>query len=701
MILTVTGDTTATADVSVEELQIVNRAFASPEVDLTEFDVDKVVVSRSSAGFSSEIEITAGGDFEYEFTGGITTATFDEYDEGLINTGSLTTLNLDGTATEANLNVTAGTVLLAEVVGGGGTLVDLNATIAAGAALNLDDDVDLTGDIVIQGSGTLRGDQDTFSGAEIEAAAATLRIDDVTTPGAFDLENVNVAAIQVNTDDPVEFTNAEGKTFNLTASAAFGADTSDEGGSYTVNVRANNVTIDTVGVELDSSNVNVFATALVTNAASIVAGGTTNINVTGASFTIDVLAETNPTDIVRISGDQRLTLSDVDLTTLDASAYTGNITIEDSILGAATSLTTGSGADSITIDTDKITSYDISTGAGNDTVTATSWVGAADEGLYIDLGTGNDRVVLGTAQDAFVPVVDSILIIDGGDGTDTVAFGSGAAAGVDFTGVNFVIAGVELITIREGTYTFEAPTLHQQTGLEIQGTAATGEEVAVNTVGTSSALDLSGITFTNVDSLTVDLRDTRASSAFTGKLSAIGETVEGPDTGTFGFTLDLGAGNDEITLTGGGGTLTLGAGSDDVIVAADSSSHEANLLVSITDFSIVNDSLDMLEDVADDILAGAAVDVSDATSADDSFSAYVKDGKIVLVGDDAANVDTLAEWVAVAEEIGVDGTYSFSFGGDLYVTSVGITTTETIRLIGLGDANGVADGGGVGIVTVV
>lgn len=702
MVLTVTGDTNSTAQVSVEELKIVGRSFVVPDVDLTEFDVDsKVVVSQATSGFSSEITITGGGDLQYEFTNGITTATFNDYDEGLINTGTLTNLNLDGTATEAVLNVTAGTVVLAD---DGGTIVDLKATIGSGATLDLDASVELTGDVVISGSGTLRGDQDSLIGAEIDAPNATLRIDNVTSPAAYDLENVKVAVVRVDTDDATEFTTAEGKVFDITKTdAVFEADTSADGGSYVVNVKATGSTIDTVGVNLDSSTINILATSLITNATLITAGSKTNIVVSGAAFTIDALEETNVTDQIVLTGDQRLTLSDIAVTNLDASAYTGNITITDSTLGDATTIATGLGADSITIDTDADTSYDISTGAGNDTLKATLWTGDTDVGLYASLGDGNDTVVLGTDADAFAPVADSILIIEGGAGSDTITFGDGAGAGVDFTGVNFVFTGVELITIAAATYTFNASTLHKQTGLAIEGTVAADQDIEINTLNTDTALDLSGITFADVDSLTIDLSTTKSSSSFSGTLSNMKDVVTGPDTGTFGFTLNLGAGNDEITLTGGGGTLTLGAGSDEVIVAAGASTSAANDLVSITDFVVASDKLDMVEDVAPDILPGAAVNVSDATSSSsDSFSAYVKKGKVFLVGDDAAAVDTLSEWIKVLEEINVDGAYAFSFGGDLYVTSVaGGAEEETIRLVGLGSVAGIGTGGGTNIVTVI
>lgn len=279
------------------------------------------------------------------------------------------------------------------------------------------------------------------------------------------------------------------------------------------------------------------------------------------------------------------------------------------------------------------------------------------------------------------------------------------------------ISGVEIIEINAQTFTFDATTLSGQTGLAINGTAAAGEAVTVVTAATDTKLDLSGVTYTNVDTSTITLTTSNTTVAFTGTLTNMADTVAGLAT-TNGFTLDLGAGNDTITLAvsggtaGSGGTLKLGAGNDTVVMAANSTKVATNQLVKISDFNNSVDTLNVLSNaVRADVLAGAAVDVSAATSlGTDSFSAYVTNGKIILVGTDAANVDTLAEWVDVARILAVavtaDGAYLFEFGGNTYVTDIDYDTNlagtleeGTVELTGItGMSLGL--GGGAAVITI-
>jgi trimeric autotransporter adhesin len=709
------------ADLSAETINIDVQFFdTTTAFDMTNVDADIVNITGNLTGYSDTVNLTNGGDKEYTFSG-VDTAVFSAYDEGVINTGSLDTLTFTTSSTEANIVVAdSATVTLTDTAG---AITDLNATINSGSTLDVvGTTATITGDIVITGAGTLRADQTLVSDAsEIIAADATLRIDEVTTAAAFDLEDVNFGTVRVDTTSATDFSNAEGTNFTVTEDAAsITVDTSTDGGSADVTVFADNTVLVAAGTDIDTLNVNLVGSVGNDNIQTITTDASVNVAVSGGSYTIGTIDETDTSALTTVTGDQDLTVDAGTVTTFDASSYTGDIDYTN-VLTTASVVTTGSGDDTISaVDADITQTYIL--GAGADTLVADLWVGAAGQGLYVNLGAGDDTIDLNTA--AFVA---GSMVIVGGDGTDTIDLDAGAP--LDFSAVSLSINEVEVISIDAAGYTFSASTLDGQTGLAINGTAADGEAVTVITATTDDSLDLSGVTYTNVDTSTITL--TAVDDDFEATLTNMADTVAGPSTDG-GFTINAGGGNDEVTLAvngaggGSGGTLTLGAGSDSIVLIADSTmvtdgagdltgdNNQASVavldeIVSVTDFDNANDSITLVSTglIGTEVGAGAAVDVSFATTTtSDSFSAYVEDGVIILVGDDAANVDTLHEYVKVAallaEDAGAAGAYLFEFNGNSYITDVTAAGVElaTIELTGVTGLS-LTLGGAADAITVV
>lgn len=689
MNLKVTADTNATDVANVEIVNVNIATFADADVDLTNFDdVTNVNVALASSGYSDAITFTEGGAFEYDFGAGIDEVTFNQYDDGLINSGELTTLDLTGGRT-LNLNAEGNITSLdtddvdytIEFVESGSS-VALNAASAA-----------LTGDVITTGTGTLAGTVAQLGGATYAASGMTLKL--ITTAGDIDLEEQDIAALEINAATATDVTNAEGQVINITATSAdVDVDTSDEGGSFEVNVTADDVTMD-VGIatdELDSADVNITASATVDSMAALNISASTNVNVTGGDFEFDAVTEAADTNILTLTGDSDVTFTDIAVTSLEAADYTGDITITDSTIGAATSLTTGSGGDVVTISTDTNTSYTINTNAGADRLNFTAYVGAASEGLYANLGADDDTFI----ATAGITAVGGSYIFAGGEGTDTVDLD--AAAAFDFSAATVTFDSIEALRVASTNEVFGSGAFHGVTDMTVYGTSASGELITVETALTSTALDMSGITLDSTfEGFTVDLSATnQTTTAFSATLTAGADTVTGLNTaGMKAFSIDLGAGNDEYTLGTADGSLTLGAGDDTVVfVTGGQSTVGVNTLVNIVDFTIADDTIETVANAIAQDDVGIDVSAADALGTATDISASVNDGIVTVDGTESARIDTLAEWIDVIEALQGDATsnnnaaatvYAFEFDGSTYVveTVVGNTEDNTIELTGV------------------
>ncbi|MGF1552556.1 MAG: DUF4214 domain-containing protein [Paracoccaceae bacterium] len=156
-------------------------------------------------------------------------------------------------------------------------------------------------------------------------------------------------------------------------------------------------------------------------------------------------------EVVEISGDTDLVLGDVagDLEVVDASAFTGDLTMDDNTRGSTLLVTGGSGDDTLLggSDDDSITG-----GAGDDT---------------IDGQDGDDELTGGAGLDTFVfSGGDDIVtdFTDGEDSIDGVDFGDATIEDVDgdavisFDGDSLTLVGVSADDLDETDFEeFEAP----------------------------------------------------------------------------------------------------------------------------------------------------------------------------------------------------------------------------------------------------
>jgi hypothetical protein len=168
------------------------------------------------------------------------------------------------------------------------------------------------------------------------------------------------------------------------------------------------------------------------------------------------------------------------------------------------------------------------------------------------------------------------------------------------------------------------------------------------------------------------------------------DVIEG---GTGADTIDGGTGVDRITGGTGADTMTGGSDADTfVFIAADSGTISGSVFDTINDY-VSGTGGDKLDLVGVGVVASnvSGVDVSGATVGEDVITGLISNGFISLGGTDAANVDTLDEWLAAARalvttngrvaafEFGTD-TYVFqeNTGGDLLVMLYGHTSLTSV-----------------------
>jgi Ca2+-binding RTX toxin-like protein len=184
--------------------------------------------------------------------------------------------------------------------------------------------------------------------------------------------------------------------------------------------------------------------------------------------------------------------------------------------------------------------------AGNDTLNGGE---GADT---LNGGAGDDTIIGYTAGD----------IIDGGDGVDTLQlFGSSTFGELDFTAVNF--SDVETIELKPAP---DAGMIASFNSIQIGGTSAVEriigtsdilERVNVVAAAPGSSIDVSGVTFTDID--IIGLVGGTAANTITG--SASSDWIEG-DGGD--DVINGGVGNDVIEGGGDNDTLDGGDGADQI-----------------------------------------------------------------------------------------------------------------------------------------
>jgi len=365
------------------------------------------------------------------------------------------------------------------------------------------------------------GNSKTLSGLNaVQSAAITVH---TTTTGTFQASLATATA--TNDVLTLNLTSATATTNVDVAGAVFT-------GYETVNINA------TTGVAATDSDV-VFATA----------GDTSVINITGTADVVTTLTSTKSTGVAVTS------------TTTGAYTATGNI-------AAGSSVTSGSGADALTISTTLGSTYN--SGAGADTITGalTSIVNTGVLDHVIDAGAGIDTLAISTVG-ATVMTDNHFTNISN---MEKVTLATTASSSVT-TGGAFNSAFADSVTITAASLADEK-TFTYSGGLYGKDTTIT---LTTTSLGNAAAEDFTITTGAGADTVSI------TASSFVGQAG---------DSGS--FIVDTRAGDDTITLSAGAllattisqtFTVTPGTGADTVTLSsgANSSTVTAHAIVAIVD----------------------------------------------------------------------------------------------------------------------
>lgn len=629
----------------------------------TASDIDGTLTATSSGAAAAGL-ITIGGALTMEND---VTATGDEVDVNAniaVTSGSITLTAANDVDIDANITATAGSISVTASSGGVGAGADV-ITGAAGNTLTASNDITISGDDVTAGdlATTAAGDLTItatndvsmlgdFDGDAVAAAATNATITgggDVTLATGIDITANNDVTITASAGGDVVMNNATIQSdiagdITITGGQidGSGAITADDGDIY-LNSTNDTLTSTLSGtITADSGSVNFISGTYAVSDVDADAGG---IVIAGdSSGTFGALQTTGSSVRITTSGD-------VTTTSIDAGVVVGSGN-GDLTLGTVSSsntvlvqITTGSGADSMTLNT-ATDEYHVSTGAGADTLTLT----AAETGSVINLGGGADTLT--PTATAYAGVT-----IDGGDGSDTIVL-SAADHSADGTWQN-----IEVMQLA-GNVTLSEAQLDNDSTFQITGSNGT-----ITATGVVSA-DMTNVTFqAGNQSLFALTGHATADSTLTG--SDAGDTltgVGGDDTLSGGIgndtlvgaagddTLLGGAGNDSLKGDAGANTMTGGAGADTFNLTDGGTD-------TITDFTTGSDKINT---TALTVTQGADAQTDYQTASSGSKASVVAGtyatgqanadaSGVVVVSDEAA-----ADWSDVGTVIGaaltVDGT---------------------------------------------
>jgi len=343
------------------------------------------------------------------------------------STSSWATFTLDGTdATTDAVTVTAGGYVNIDSDGTGGQDIEsltlggngtsVNYTISGGApskvTLSGADSVTLRGDLAKFASKTVT---DTTTGG-----VGKVKITAIATPAAADLKNVKVSSIDIAADNTnYAFTLPTGANVILSKDQTGGVKFT----SYTTKGTLNLSTADDTSASGDAIVIDTGGVTLL--------NGFTTVNLkadvgsyTGTGFDTKGSASTNVA-VLSVSGSKDVTLNTsgvLKAKTIDATQLTGVLTATQTADSRV--LSSGTGADVITLNGAAVFTTDAGDGDNDVTITSASagsqlTTGGGDDEVVVDdagsfiisTGAGADTVTLGAASDS---------IIDAGSGSDTL-----------------------------------------------------------------------------------------------------------------------------------------------------------------------------------------------------------------------------------------------------------------------------------------
>ena len=397
----------------------------------------------------------------------------------------------------------------------------------------------------------------------------------------------------------------------------------------------------TVNVALDASDVNIGldSTSETVDTLNVTSEGKSSLSLSGAdgrniSGNLQNVSVAASGELTLSDGSIGLDLADGEEATFDASASTGNITVEDDVLDQATTVIGGAGNDNFGA-LDSATS--VEAGAGDDTMDLSD----NDVKVTVDAGAGDDRIELGDKS-------LSGTSIDGGEGNDTVVIGTGTFSTQSYDAIN-TLQNIETVEFSADTIEIDASELDASaltfTGstLSVSGLGAdqsvivagdnAGTEQTLNltdiadTVNVEASYDDEGSNVANTVNLTIEGDDDDAALNLSGNNNVVFDNTDQSVA-----SVDASAMTGTLTYTGseGGESITLGEDNGSDTLTVDGSTYENMDVITNFDSTVDEDAdaegADVTADVLSEIFGGgnSATEVElgdDVTSLNGAFAA--------------------------------------------------------------------------------
>jgi Ca2+-binding RTX toxin-like protein len=401
-----------------------------------------------------------------------------------VATDSIDTLNLEGN----------GAAVTYTVVSTNGALTTLSAT----------SDV------------TVAGNAAEFSGVTISGSAAAINLASTSATGVIDADGWSSTQVGVAYNNlGGVITAAQGQNFVFTQ-VQTGLDF-----DYVAAVTDQDITITAGDVNGTSSTIGDLTLQALDVTSGTAVSGTVSLIANDANIVATSVTAAATQDIV-ITGDEDVNLGTVaTANSVNSQGSTGVLTIT---AGAANqSISSGSGADQLTLNGNVIHTVDAGAGIDALTITSTAPTSTIDGGAGADTFTLTDVdqyvVIGGTGGDTFNVGVTSAATVIGGADSDTLTFTAAVNLAAGFTA-----SGVEKVNIAAtgGTTDFTVTEFAGLTAAEITS-SGTDDTIQITALAAGSTLDLSALTIASGSTPNISVVTGAGADTITG--STYGETI--------------------------------------------------------------------------------------------------------------------------------------------------------------------------------
>jgi hypothetical protein len=534
------GDVTITGTANTTTVSVTQTAAAAGKAGIA-----AVPATAATAATAASETVTWTG-----FTGVAGTATTETIGGVTVTFAASNTTGATYTAQQVAQAAAGQTVAGLTVSGAGGaTGWTVTAPTASGATTFTYGTTNTAADV---GTGTATGGATAPTAVTVSAAGSAGSAGSAGTPataavGAIVDGKVTIADANSSNTDGTKANTI--KTVTLDGYGAFSTIASNALTSLTLANSTKDVTVtDATGSSTTNTTLNVTVNNVGTSSASATLTDNTvkTLNVTATSKSYLAVNDSAATKVTA-AGAGALTLNLAGATSLasvDASANTGGVTLNN-LAGSVTSVTTGSGNDTVTLNTvtkAAVAATDtapavaavnatVSTGAGNDSIDVTGVHGAAGVtagNFIVNAGDGNDTITVKQSQ------LVAGNTIDGGAGTDTLVLNNdngGAFAAGDYAVINSLVTNVESAEFQNAVTALNASKLAFSTlTFDANGvvTGVTSQALIAKGNLTATASGDAPLSATNTDATyagNLNVTTTKAGVAAVAQAAATGSTL--------------------------------------------------------------------------------------------------------------------------------------------------------------------------------